>query len=251
MDTFSAIIIDDESKSRAALKALLNRYAPEVEVLGEADGFSTGIEMIKKYHPDVVFLDIQMPDGSGFRLLEEVGEINFDVIITTAYNEFAIKAIRFSALDYLMKPIVPEELAAAVSKLKHRSPGERYDPGSLFPGRQTGAPPNEPEKIKLSTADRIHIIEIDEILRCESDNYYTRFYFRDGSSLLISKTLKEHEELLGPHNFVRPHKSHLVNLKYVRGFRKHEGGFIVMSDGSLIPVSRRKREMIINVLNHL
>lgn len=245
-----AIIVEDEKTSRDTLRGLLHRYCGEVEIVGEADGVWKGVQLIRDKKPDVVFLDIQMPDGSGFRLLEELKDVPFDIIFTTAYDEFAIKAIRYSALDYLLKPINPEELVIAVQKLKkqgfHRKAGHRLD-HLLEMMRQ----PESENKIVLSTAEKLYIVYIDEIIRCESDNYYTLFRFRDGKSLLISKTLKENEELLKEYHFIRPHKSHLVNLRYIRSYSRDEGGVLIMEDGSRVPVSRRKRESVIEALSHI
>jgi two-component system LytT family response regulator len=246
-----AIIVEDEKMSRETLKRMLEKYCPQVDVVAEAEGYRMGIEMIKKFEPDVVFLDIQMPDGSGFRLLEEITDVKFEVIFTTAFDQFAIKAIKFSALDYLLKPIIPQELINAVEKVEHKRMEFRKSTNiDIFlenmKSKEDGA-----QKIVLSTSDKIHVIKIDDIVRCESDNYYTQFFFTDGKRLLISKTLKENEELLTQHNFIRPHKSHLINVKYIKSFLRQEGGYIIMTDGSKIPVSRRKREKIMDILMHL
>jgi two-component system LytT family response regulator len=246
-----AIIVEDEKMSRETLRRMLEKYCPSIEVVAEAEGYRQGIEDIRKHKPDVVFLDIQMPDGSGFRLLEEVGEITFEVIFTTAFDQFAIKAIKYSALDYLLKPIIPEELVEAVNKVeKKRSIAQLNKNVNVLLGN-VKAQDESGQKIILATADKIHVINIDDIIRCESDNYYTQFYFLDGKKLLVSKTLKENEELLSHHNFIRPHKSHLINIKYIKSFIRQDGGFILMTDGSRVPVSRRKKEKIIDILYHL
>lgn len=246
-----SIIIEDEKKSRETLVRLIRRYCNDVEIVEAADGYKTGLEAINKHHPHVIFLDIQMPDGSGFKLLENLKEINFEIIFTTAYDQYAIKAIKYSALDYLLKPIVPDELINAVEKVKARKQNRDVNKNIDLLLNNVQRPNEIPDKIALSTAEKIHIVEVNKIIRCESDNYYTRFFFTDGKKLLISKTLKEHEELLSEHNFIRPHKSHLINLRYIKSFNRNEGGHIQMSDGSLIPVSRRKREKIIDIINHL
>ena len=245
------IIVEDEKRSRETLLGMLNRYCRNVDIVAEAESYRSGLEMIRKYQPDVVFLDIQMPDGSGFRLLEELGEVNFDIIFTTAFDQFAIKAIKYSALDYLLKPIDPEELVDAVKKVESKMSrhGMNDNIRVLLDNIKSKEP--DPHKIVLSTSEKIHIIETDQILRCESDNYYTNFFLTDGSKILVSKTLKENEEMLGGHNFIRPHKSHLVNVKYIKGFLRTDGGYIEMTDGSRIPMSRRKREKIIENITHL
>lgn len=248
-----AVIIEDEKKSRSALEGLLSRYCTNVIIMGEAEGVHTGIALIRQHQPDVVFLDIQMRDGSGFRLLEEVGEINFEIIFTTAFDEYAIKAIKYSALDYLLKPIVPQELIDAVKKVEERkiakSSSQSKNIDVLLDNLK--ATSRESHKIILSTSEKIHVIKVDDIIRCESDNYYTTFFFTDGKKLLVSKTLKENENLIKDQTFIRPHKSHLINTKYIKGYMKSDGGYIVMIDDSKIPVSRRKKETIIEIINNL
>ncbi len=246
-----SIIIEDEKRSRDTLRELLKRFCKNVEIVAEVDGYKSGIEAIKKHKPDVIFLDIQMPDGSGFKLLEDIDEIDFEIIFTTAYDQFAIKAIKYSALDYLLKPIVPEELINAIKKIEKNKQIHTINKNIKVLLDNINTPEEEPKKIVLSTSDKIHVIKTDEIIRCESDNYYTRFFFTNGNQLLISKTLKENDELLSAHNFIRPHKSHLINTKFIKNFNRNEGGFIVMTDDSKIPVSRRKREKITNIISNL
>jgi two-component system LytT family response regulator len=238
-----AIIIDDEKTSRDTLRGLLTRYCKNVEIIAEADGFNSGMEVIKKHKPDVVYLDIQMPDGSGFKLLEEIGDIDFEV---------AIKAIKYSALDYLLKPINPEDLINSVEKLEQKMLKGRDNTGVKFLLDTIKSPSSsDSKKIVLSTSEGMHIVDINNIIRCESEDYYTKFFLKEGKVIMVSKTLKENEELLAEYNFIRPHKSHLINLKYVKSFLRMDGGSIVMTDGSQIPVSRRKREQILDVLNNL
>lgn len=246
-----SIIIEDEKRSRDTLRELLKRFCKNVEIIAEVDGYKSGIEAIKEHKPDVIFLDIQMPDGSGFKLLEDIGEIDFEIIFTTAYDQFAIKAIKYSALDYLLKPIVPEELINAIKKIEKNKQKNTINKNIEVLLDNINTPEEEPKKIVLSTYDKIHVIKTDEIIRCESDNYYTKFFFTNGKQLLISKTLKENDELLSAHNFIRPHKSHLINTKFIKNYNRNEGGFIVMTDDSKIPVSRRKREKITNIISNL
>lgn len=242
------IIIDDERTSRETLKKMLDRYCPEVTVIAEADGYQSGLEILKQYSPDVLFLDVQMPDGSGFKLLENLHGIDFEVVFTTAYDQFAIQAIKCSALDYLMKPIDVTELKEAIEKVKKikNKPAVNKKVEILIDSLQR--PERYPERVVLNTADTIHVVDSSSIIRCESDDYYTRFFFKDQSSLLISKTLKDVEEMLTPHHFIRVHKSHLVNIIYIRSFDKTSGGFLVLEDGSQVPVSRRKRDSLHEIL---
>ncbi len=245
------IIVEDERHSRETLRGMLDRYCKNVEIVAETDSYRGGLKEIREHHPDVVFLDIQMPDGSGFRMLEELDEIDFEIIFTTAFDQFAIKAIKYSALDYLLKPIDPEELVRALKKVETKLSNQKVNQNIQVLLDNIKARDADPHKIILSTSEKIHIIETDQIIRCESDNYYTNFFLADGKKILVSKTLKENEQLLSDHNFIRPHKSHLVNVKYIKGFLKYDGGYIEMTDGSRIPVSRRKREKIIEVITHL
>lgn len=248
-----AVIIDDEKKARIALVGLLERYCPNVIISGEAEGVQDGIRKIKSTEPDVIFLDIQMKDGSGFRLLESFDEVNFEIIFTTAFDQYAIKAIKYSALDYLLKPIIPDELIEAVQKVEEKkiikNANINQNINVLLDNIKNKN--NESKKIILSTAEKIHVIPVSDILRCESDNYYTNFFFTNGKKLLISKTLKENERMLAEHNFIRPHKSHLINVAYIKGYMKNDGGFILMSDNSKVPVSRRRKELIIETINNL
>jgi len=248
-----AVIIDDEKKSRETLVSLLNRYCQNVLIQAQATGVGDGIDVIRKHEPDVIFLDIQMADGSGFKLLQEVGNINFEIIFTTAFDQYAIKAIKYSALDYLLKPIVPEELIKAVEKVEKRKiindirMTENID---VLLNNLKNTNKNE-QKIILTTSEKIHVVKVDDIVRCESDNYYTLFFFSNGKKLMISKTLKENENLLKEHGFIRPHKSHLVNTRYIKGFTKQQGGHIILTDDTKVPVSRRKKETVIEIINNL
>ncbi|MBR4155594.1 MAG: response regulator transcription factor [Bacteroidales bacterium] len=244
------VIVEDEEMARKVLKSLLAEYCPDVMVCAEADDITSGQEMIEAFRPDLVFLDIEMPGGSGFKLLSNIKDVDFEVVFITAYEQFAIKAIRHDALDYLLKPVDPKELVAAVEKVKEakykKTIKRQYD---------TLLKNIDPEqlvvkKISISTSDKIHLIEVDDIIRCESDNYYTIIYFKDGTSLLVSKTLKEMEQKLEEYDFVRTHKSHLVNMRCIMNFIKDEM-MVVMTDGVKVPVSKRKKERIIEVINNL
>ena len=244
------VIVEDEEMARNVLKSLLAQYCQDVMVCAEADDIVSGKNMIETFRPDLVFLDIEMPGGSGFKLLTSMDEIDFEVVFITAYEQFAIKAIRHDALDYILKPIDPKELVAAVEKVKEakykKTLKKQYD--SLLKNL-------DPEqlvvrKISLSTADKIHLIDVDDIIRCESDNYYTIIFFKDGSSLMVSKTLKEMDQKLEEYDFVRTHKSHLVNLRCIKNFIKDEM-MVVMTDGTKVPVSKRKKEKILEVINNL
>ncbi len=244
-----SLIIDDEQHSRAALRNLLEEFCPDVEIAGEADGYKTGVAKIRETNPDLVFLDIQMPDGTGFRVLEDTKPYDFEVIFTTAYDSFAIKAFKYSAMDYLLKPIDAVELQNSVDRVKKSKLGNE-NPGIELLLKSIREREN-PGKLVLSTFEGMHVVKIQDIIRCQSDDYYTRFFFKNKKELLVSKTLKEYEQILSEHNFIRPHKSHLINIRYIKSYMKMDGGSIILTDGSEIPVSRRKKEMVLGVLNNL
>ena len=244
------VIVEDEEMARNVLKSLLAQYCPDVMVCAEADDVISGKNMIETFRPDLVFLDIEMPGGSGFKLLTSIENKDFEVVFITAYEQFAIKAIRHDALDYILKPIDPKELVAAVEKVNEakykKTLKKQYD--NLLKNL-------DPEqlvvrKISLSTADKIHLIDVDDIIRCESDNYYTIIFFKDGTSLMVSKTLKDMEQKLEEYDFVRTHKSHLVNMRCIMNFIRDEM-MVVMTDGTKVPVSKRKKEKILEVINNL
>jgi two-component system, LytTR family, response regulator len=245
-----AIIIDDEKTSRDALLGLITRYCNEVTIVEQANGYKSGIEAIEKHNPDLVFLDIQMPDGSGFQLLEDIKEINFEIIFTTAFDQYAIKAIKYSALDYLLKPIVPSDLVTAIQKLVKKKSGTEIN-SSIKVLLDNLKNKSESKKIVLSTLDQIHVVAIEDIVRCESDDCYTRFILNDGKVLLICKTLKEYDMLLEEQNFLRPHKSHLININHISGYFKNDGGCILMSDGAKVPVARRKKDKVLSIIQKL
>jgi two-component system LytT family response regulator len=246
-----AIIVDDEKKSREVLMGLIDRYCPDVFVLAQANGCIDGIEKVKIHNPDIVFLDIQMPDGSGFNFLEAFDAFNFEVIFTTAHDQYAIKAIKYSALDYLLKPINPDDLKDSIAKYVQKQDKGQISKNIMVLLENMKTPSSDPKKIILSTSEGIHVLSTNDIIRCESDDYYTKFFLTKGNPILISKTLKQNEAMLSDFDFIRPHKSHLVNLKYIKSYLKVDGGYILMIDGSKIPVSRRKRESIIDILSHL
>jgi len=241
-----AVIVDDESKARNALKNLLNQYCPDILILGEGDCVKTGVQTINDLSPDVVFLDVQMPDGTGFDLLEQFSEIKFKIIFASAFDKFAIQAFKFSALDYLLKPVEPEKLIEACAKLKEDDKfAEINKKLEVLMSNK-----NSFEKIALPTLDGIIFVKIKEILRCESDNNYTNIFLRDAKKIIVSKTLKEYDEMLTPFNFFRIHKSHLINLAFLARYKKGEGGYVEMEDGAELDVSRRRKEEFLNALQN-
>lgn len=242
-----AIIIDDSIEARKALVTEIEDCCPEIELIGQAEGVVSGAKLIRTVNPDLVFLDIQMNDGSGFDLLELIGNINFKVIFTTASDEYAVKAFKYSAVDYLLKPIDPDELVSAVKKAER---GNQKENLSLL--MENAKHSNKPvRKLALNTLDKLHIVNISDIVRCESDVNYTQFFFSNGNKLLVTKTLKDFEDLLSEHQFIRVHQSHLVNVNYIKEFVKGDGGYLVMTDKTSVPVSTRKRNTVVEMLNSL
>lgn len=244
-----AVIIDDIEQARKTLKEDLAAYCPEVTVIGEAEGVVSGARLLKTTAPDVVFLDIQMPDGTGFDLLEILPEINFKVIFTTASDAFAIRAFRFSAVDYLLKPVDPDDLMEAVKKLGETNSSD--ESASLDVLMDNMKDQSAPKRLALHTLEEIRIAEVSEIIRCESSGNYTIFHFQDGSNLIVTKTLKEYDQLLSDSGFFRVHQSHLVNQNHIASYVKTEGGYLLMSNGHHVAVSLRKKAAVMEMLEGL
>jgi len=245
-----SIIIDDEPNNIENLQILLNKYCPEINILATAINADSGIEAIRTYQPDLVFLDIQMPGKSGFDLLKAFTSINFEIIFITAYDQYGIQAIKFSALDYLLKPVNINELKLAVEKarLKIIAKQKDYNIANLL--EYTKAGNKEIPKIALPTLQEIMYVRVDNIIRCEASNNYTLFYLQNGEKVLVCKTLKEFAELLTPHNFIRTHQSHLVNLLFVKSFLREDGGALFLNDQTKVPISRQNRDMVKEKLNN-
>lgn len=248
----TAVLIDDDTNLREGMKGLLALYAPDIKIIGEADSVASGVETLTKLDPQVVFLDIQMNDGTGFDLLEKLSEINGKVtshiVFITAYEHYAIKAFRFSALDFLLKPVSPDDLEKVIDKIKTVLEKDNdYSHIDLLLENIRKKADNF-KRIALSNSDGIHLLDISDIIRCESDDNYTHFFIKNRKPILISKTLKEYEELLTEHDFVRIHQSHLINLAYVKSYVKKDNGFVIMSDDSQLPISQRKREQLQEIL---
>ena len=244
-----AIIIDDIEQARVTLKKDLQVYASDVNIIGEANGVVEGAKLLKTMKPDVLFLDIQMQDGSGFDLLDILKDIPFKIIFITASDAHAIKAFRYAAIDYLLKPVDPDELTAALSKFREQKLNENDKYKLLNESLKNHSKPHE--RLALHTQDKIHIVSIHDIIRCESSVNYTEFFFANAKKLLVTKTLKDFEDLLNDQGFYRVHQSHLINTKYIKEFIKTDGGYIKMNDGSSIPVSTRKRPEVMKMLEGL
>ena len=238
-----AIVVDDIKKFRDNLIQDLNEFCPEVEVVGTANGVVSAAKEIKAKKPDVVFLDIQINEGTAFDLLELLGDVDFKIIFTTASDEYAIKAFKLSAIDYLLKPIDIDDLKSSVDKLKLINSDDYQLLRSNI---------NEKDKsnkrLALHSQDKIEIIEIGNIIRCESNINYTMFYFVNGSKTLVTKTLKEFDGMLSDYGFYRVHQSHLINIDHLKEYVKIDGGYLKMYDGSSVPISTRKKSSVLKLL---
>ncbi|MDB4303323.1 LytTR family DNA-binding domain-containing protein [Desulfosarcina sp.] len=243
----SVIVIDDETRARDTIIDILSLSNVDLKIIGQADSVSSGYEILKQNKPDLVLLDINLADGTGFDILKKLEQINFKIIFITAHEEYAVQAFKFSAIDYILKPIIAGDLLNAVERASKAIIREDTE-------LKLGALLSNLDKIKkivLKTAESIHIINIKNIIRCEADVNYTKFYLENSDKLLVSTTLKEYAELLEPAGFFRTHQSHLVNLDHVIRFDKTEGGHLVMADESIVPVSSRKRETLFNVFENM
>lgn len=244
----TATIVDDEPDCCESLVLLLERWCPEVKVLDICYSGETALASIRESAPQILFLDIEMPHMNGFQLLENLGAINYELIFTTSYDQYAIKAIRFSALDYLLKPIDREELQKAVQKAAQRK--QPPPPVQLELLLQQLKNPSVPvNKIAIPTMEGFQLITADTIISCESNGNYTWLLLKDKRKLMASRSLKEMEELLEAYPFIRIHHSHIVNINEVEKYIKGEGGYLVMSDGSSINVSRSRKELLLKKLS--
>ena len=239
-----SVIIDNEKKSRKTLHNFLQKYCKEVEILGEADGVASGIELIENTKPELVFLDIEMTDGTGFKLLESIDDIQFSVIFVTAYSAYAVKAFKISAVDYLLKPINPEELIEAIEKYQKETglKGIHNKLEVLLDNQNTM------KKIAFPTSEGIELVKIDQIVHCEADDNYTSIYLNTDKRIMVSKTIKDYDVMLNEFGFFRIHQSHLVNLNYISKFNKNDGGYIVLDNGKKLPVSRRNKQEFLEKL---
>lgn len=243
-----AVIVDDESYARDGLKLAIQKFCPEIEIVGLCKTPDEGIACIKSHKPDLLFLDVEMPHKSGFNLLEELGDFDFEVIFFTAYNRYAIKAIKFSALDYLLKPLDVDELQKAVNKAAERirNKPSRSNYSSLL--KNIKYPSHKIEKLAIPTLEGIMFEAVNDIVYCEADRNYTSLIMIDNRKIIVSKQLKDFDSMLSDCGFFRIHHAYLINLKYVKKYIKGEGGYVVLEGNHHLDVSKRKKEGFLQML---
>ncbi len=245
----TAILIDDMPQALTILENDLNDLFPEIKIIGTAESIVDAAKLLRRQTPDFLFLDIMLGDGTGFDLLEIFPNLSSKVIFVTAYEEHAIRAFRFSAVDYLLKPINPEELRQAVEKAK-RQLSQNNEHLSVL--KETFNNPNTlPKRISLHTLEKIAVVNISDIVRCEADGNNTLFYLNSGGRIFVTKTLKEYEKMLAGHKFYRSHQSHLINTDYIKAYIRKDGGYLKMKNGDNVPVAVRKKTELIELLGRI
>jgi two-component system, LytTR family, response regulator len=246
-----AIVIEDQEASRKILTDMLQEHFKNIKVLAECGNNVEAKSAIEALHPDLVFSDVELGDETVFTMLQQLGEINFEILFTTGYDKYAIQAIKFAALDYLLKPFTEEDMAIAINHFQQqqlkKENVQQFE--ALFHNLKLYQ--NDLKKIALPTFSGLAIFPVKDIIHCKAEVNYTNFFFASSNKLLVIKTLKEYEELLHDCNFIRVHKSHLINLHHVKSYTRGEGGTVTMSDGTIVDVSRRKKEEFLQRLEML
>lgn len=246
-----AVLIDDEISNLENLRTLLEKHCPEVNIISTVQNVTDAVDVIEKCLPDLVFLDIQMGEQTGFDVLKQLPRRNFEVIFVTAYDQYGIQAVKFAALDYLLKPIDIEELVDAVNKAKQKLSAQIQSSQLDFLLQQLKMPDTNVSKIALQMQSEIRYVTLSEIIRCEADNTYTHFVLSGDERILVSKSLKEYADLLRPKGFLRTHQSHLVNPKYVKSWLKEDGGMLLLMSGEKIPISKPNKHSVKQALQQL
>ena len=243
----TAILVDDMPQALEMLYNDITQKHTSLTIIGQASSVVSAAKLLQQQQPDLLFLDIMLGDGTGFDLLEILPELRSKVIFITASDAFAIKAFKFAAIDYVLKPYSDQDLNTAIEKATQQIQPDKQQLSVL---KDSIASPNQrPNKISLHTLDKIIVVDLNDIVRCKSDNNYTEFFFQDGTKILVTKTLKTFADLLKNYQFLRVHQSHLVNVSYVKAFIKSDGGYLVLKDKNTVPVSVRKRAEVIEALN--
>lgn len=249
--SWTAVLIDDEPGALAVMQLLLQKHCIQVNIVGKTANSAEGAALIKNKKPDIVFLDIEMPQLNGFQLLEQVEDIDFHLIFTTAYDQYAVQAFRYSAVDYLLKPIVPEDLVNAMARLEHRSRGNREQMQVLEQNMQSVRNQQVPDRITLPHTRGYLFQKVADIIYCEAHNTYTKFFVEGKDPLLISKALGDVEEMLGGGPFFRTHRQYLVNIQKITELLRTDGGFLLMSNGQEIPIVRNRRQELLDMMRVL
>lgn len=249
MKKLTSIVVDDIPEALEMLCRDLQQNFSEIEIIGKASSVIEAAKLLHKKQPDILFLDIMLGDGTGFDILEIVPNLQSKIIFVTASDEFAIKAFKFAAIDYILKPYSNEDLANSIAKSKKQIKPNKEQLSVLQDSINNSNTNNQ--KISLHTSDKIIVVQLTNIIRCKSDNNYTTFHLENGQKILVSKTLKYYADMLKEHNFLRVHQSHLINTKYIKEFVKTDGGYIILKDKSNIPVSTRKKNEVIEMLNNI
>jgi two-component system LytT family response regulator len=244
------LIVDDEPDAVNFIHTIIDEYCPKLEVIATANSIKEAAAIITEKQPELVFLDVEMPHGSGFDLLVQFPKKTFDVIFITAFNHYAIRAIKFSAVDYILKPINISEFIEAVEKVIEKRTSAAGQGGN-FDALLENIRSSLPSKLAIPASDGMEYLNTKDIIRIEADRSYCWFYLTDKRKLLVSKNLKEYQELLNDRNFFRSHNSHLINLEHVKKYIRHEGGSIQMADGSYVPISRTKRDVFLMQMSKL
>ncbi len=245
--TLKVVIIDDESHGIDSIKMFLNEHYPMCEILGTADSVESAVRLLSSATPDLVFMDIQLPDGSGFDILKKITKRNFDVIFVTAYNQYAIKAFKYSAIDYLLKPFDYTDMDEAIKKILNKKPSSIDEHEKQYDALIQNTKREKPERIVLATAESIEFVNINEIIHIQSDGNYSTLHIKGREDLMVSKNLGEFETILEDFPFFRTHQSHIVNLNFVRKVSRFEGD-IIMDGGSVAILSRRKRNQFLDAM---
>ena len=246
----STLIVDDEPDAVNFISSIIREYCPRLEIIGTASSAREGVKIILERQPELVFLDVEMPHGSGFDLLAQFPEKTFDVVFITAFNHYALKAIKFSAVDYILKPININEFIEAVDKVLHKRLSGSNRNTNYFELLEN-LKSETPSKLAIPTSDGMEYLKTSDIIRIEADRSYSWFFLKDKRKVLVSKNLNNYQELLSDQHFFRPHNSHLINLDHVRKYIRHEGGIIEMDDGSQVPISRVRRDIFLAQMSKL
>jgi len=244
---YRTVIIDDDKLARKGLRCILEQNFQEIEIVGEADSVANGLQLINECEPDLVFLDIEMPDGNGFSLLEKLKDVNFRVVFTTSYSDYAITAFKYSAFDYIVKPVLIENVRATVNRINEIPVLIEKDRVEVLKSNLDQRN-NDDHTIALPEINGFTIVKVKDILRCEGERNYSRIFFKDGTSLLVSRTLLDFDNLLVSHGFFRIHRSHLISLKNVNRYLKTDGGMVEMNDKTQLPVSSKFKDELLNRL---